>query len=228
MSTKQEREERRQARFAALSGFDRKLRDPGRIYLCGVDEVGRGPLAGPVVTAAVVLPEDFPGLGIDDSKKLTDRMRREKSALIAEGALAFGFGERDAETIDRINILNATKEAMRDAVLACSERLRENVGEDISLVVVDAVTIPGLPFPQKAIVRGDSTSLSIAAASVLAKVRRDDCMIEMDSRWPGYDWASNKGYGTAAHYDGIRRLGLTPIHRRSFLKGFGSGPGSEQ
>ena len=216
--TKQEREEKRRARLQELMAFDMSQRRGGIRYLAGIDEVGRGPLAGPVVTAAVVLPEDFSVAGIDDSKKLTDKMRHELSARIMEEALAYGFGECSNEEIDRTNILVATKKAMRQAIQAADAMLRERIGHAVDLAVIDAVEVEELGFPQIAIVRGDSTSASVAAASILAKVRRDDYMIRMAEEYPGYAFEKNKGYGTQAHYDGIRAWGISPIHRMTFLR----------
>lgn len=190
----------------------------GFVYIAGVDEVGRGPLAGPVVTAAVILPPDFDVIGVDDSKKLSDKKRRELDVMIREKALAYGYGMRDNNEIDRINILNATKEAMRDAVNEAADMLMIRHGKKLERVLIDAVKLEGLDYPVTAIVKGDQNSLSIAAASIIAKVKRDDMMINYDAKYPGYGFASNKGYGTKEHYAGLREHGVTPIHRKSFLK----------
>ena len=188
-------------------------------YVAGVDEVGRGPLAGPVVSAAVVLPEDFDVFEINDSKKLSDKKRRELDQEIRKKALAYGFGMRDNRRIDEVNILNATKEAMGDAIRAASAML----GEAVGMVLIDAVHLEELEeagIPQDSPVKGDFRSASIAAASIIAKVRRDDMMIQFSREYPGYAFEKNKGYGTREHYEGLRAHGLTPIHRRTFLKNF--------
>lgn len=217
--TKQEREEKARARAEALSAPEREMRASGIRCIAGIDEVGRGPLAGPVYAACVVLPAEFDGIWIDDSKKLSEKKRRELDLRIRAEALAVGIGTADPGEIDDHNILNATKLAMVRAV-----RLAEaSLPQGIELLLIDAVSLPELNIPQRAIVKGDATCLSIAAASIVAKVARDAYMIQMEERYPGYGFASNKGYGTAAHYAGLRAQGLTPIHRRSFLKNFGVG-----
>ncbi|MDR2546587.1 MAG: ribonuclease HII [Lachnospiraceae bacterium] len=177
-------------------------------YVCGVDEVGRGPLAGPVVAGAVILANDSPILYLNDSKKLSEKKREELYDVITENAVAYGLGFVSPERIDEINILNATYEAMRAAVLALT--LAPN------LLLVDAVTIPELDIRQVAIIGGDGKSASIAAASIIAKVTRDRLMAEYDNVYPGYGFAAHKGYGTKFHTDAITSLGMTPIHRRSF------------
>ncbi|MBQ5414626.1 MAG: ribonuclease HII, partial [Firmicutes bacterium] len=183
--------------------------ESGKTYVCGVDEVGRGPLAGPVVTAAVILPQDFSLLGVDDSKKLTPAKRDELFDKIKEAAVCWAIGRREPERIDEINILEATREAMTDAVRALPVRPDH--------VLIDAVSLKGLELPQTSIIKGDARSVSIAAASILAKVTRDREMEEMAKIWPGYAFESNKGYGTRAHYEGLARLGPCPIHRKTFL-----------
>ena len=215
--TKTEREKMLAERLEQMKSFERELGEKGVSFIAGVDEVGRGPLAGPVVTAAVILPADFDVLGVDDSKKLSDKKRRELDVLIREKALAYGYGMRDNEVIDEINILNATKEAMRDAVDEAASMLLLKHGEKLQHVLIDAVRLDGLGYPETSIVKGDQRSVSIAAASIIAKVKRDDMMIAYASKYPGYAFESNKGYGTKAHYEGLRKLGMTPIHRRSFL-----------
>ncbi len=180
--------------------------------ICGIDEVGRGPLAGPVVAGAVILPKDHPILYLNDSKKLSEKKREALSEVIFHEAVAVGIGIVDHKRIDEINILQATYEAMRAAVTKLA------VSPDILLN--DAVTIPGLPMKQVPIVKGDAKSASIAAASIVAKVTRDRMMVEFDRIYPGYDLAGNKGYGSAAHIAAIKRLGPSPIHRRSFLTNF--------
>lgn len=214
---KAEREQMLRKKLAEMKAFDHEMASGAR-YIAGCDEVGRGPLAGPVTAACVVLPEDFSLLGVDDSKKLTEKRREALSEAILDGALAYGFGERDNHTIDAINILEATKEAMVDAVSAASAMLRERTGGEIGHLLIDALNLD-IPIPaQSAIIKGDQKSVSIAAASIIAKVRRDHQMIRYDRIYPGYSFASNKGYGTKAHYEGIRAKGITEIHRRTFLK----------
>ncbi len=207
--TKQEREEKLRARLEEMLAPERALWAAGKRYIAGVDEVGRGPLAGPVVTAAVILPHDFSLLGVDDSKKLSEKKREMLFDQIREAAVAYAIGRREPGRSDEINILEATKEAMLDAIAGLAVRPDH--------VLIDAVTLSGLDIPQTAIIHGDATSVSIAAASILAKVTRDREMIEMDRLWPGYAFASNKGYGTKAHYEGLAAIGPCPIHRRSFL-----------
>lgn len=216
--TKVEREKMLAERLEQMKKYERELFEHGVLYVGGVDEVGRGPLAGPVVTACVILPSDFDVLGVDDSKKLSDKKRRELDVLIREKALAYGYGMRDNETIDKINILNATKEAMKDAVSEAAMMLEIKHRAKLGHVLIDAVGLDGLDYPETPIVKGDQQSISIAAASIIAKVKRDDMMIAYASKYPGYAFEKNKGYGTKAHYDGIREHGITPIHRKSFLK----------
>ena len=181
-------------------------------YICGIDEVGRGPLAGPVVAGAVILPKDCDILYLNDSKQLSEKKREELYALIMEKALATGLGVVSPERIDEINILQATYEAMRQAIgkLKCQPRLLLN----------DAVTIPGVSIKQVPIIKGDAKSISIAAASIIAKVTRDRMMVEYDRTYPQYGFASNKGYGAKAHIEAIKKFGPTPIHRRSFIGNF--------
>ena len=179
-------------------------------YICGIDEVGRGPLAGPVVAAAVILPKDCEILYINDSKKLSEKKREELYREIKEKAIAVGVGMASVETIDEKNILNATYDAMRDAI--------KNLGVVPNILLNDAVTIPEVDIPQVPIIKGDAKSVSIAAASIIAKVTRDHMMMELEEVYPGYDFAGNKGYGTQKHIDGIHKQGLCPIHRRTFVK----------
>lgn len=216
--TKKEREQMLAEKLEQMKQYERELAAEGVSFIAGVDEVGRGPLAGPVVTAAVILPEDFDVLGVDDSKKLSDKKRRELDVLIREKALAYGYGMRDNETIDRINILNATKEAMKDAIDEAAMMLEIKHREKLQHVLIDAVRLDGLDLPETPIVKGDQKSISIAAASIIAKVKRDDMMIAYASKYPGYAFEKNKGYGTREHYEGILEHGITPVHRRSFLK----------
>lgn len=181
-------------------------------YICGIDEVGRGPLAGPVVAAAVILPKDCNILYINDSKQLTEKKREELYELIMEQAVSVGIGIVSHERIDEINILQATYEAMRQAVGKLS------VVPD--LLLNDAVTIPELPMKQVPIIKGDAKSISIAAASIVAKVTRDRMMVELDKFYPEYGFAGNKGYGSAVHIQAIKDNGPCRIHRRSFIKNF--------
>ncbi len=186
--------------------------DRGFHAICGIDEAGRGPLAGPVCAAAVILPEGVEIPGLNDSKKLTDKKRRELFPIIEEQALAYGIGWASQEEIDDINILQATFLAMSRAV----EQL--NIRPDLALV--DGNRAPTLDLPVETVVKGDSLSASIAAASVLAKVSRDDVMLRMAEEYPGYGFEVHKGYGTKAHYEALRTFGPSPIHRRTFLKKF--------
>ena len=218
--TKQEREQVLREKLQTMQVYERDLRAAGKRCIAGVDEVGRGPLAGPVVAACVVLPEDFDVLGVDDSKKLSEKKREQLYDAILSEALAYGIGMQDNASIDGINILEATKEAMRCAIIEAEQRLREKTGCGIDHILIDALTLREIAIPQTGIIKGDSASLSIAAASILAKVTRDRMMVEYDSIYPGYAFAKNKGYGTKAHYEGLQAQGMTPIHRRSFLKNF--------
>lgn len=218
--TKEERLQRDIARLAEMKAHEDELRlDGGIRYIAGIDEVGRGPLAGPVYSACVVLPPDFDVTGIYDSKKISSKKREELSEIIKEKSLAYGIGTADNREIDEINILEATKLAMKRAVEDCSEKL----GTRPDYLLVDALKLE-LGIPCEAIVKGDEKSLSIAAASIVAKVARDRYMDELDEIYPGYDFASNKGYGTARHYEGLRSIGISDIHRRSFLKKFEENP----
>ena len=216
--TKQEREQVLREKLQTMQVYERDLRAAGKRCIAGVDEVGRGPLAGPVVAACVVLPEDFDVLGVDDSKKLSEKKREQLYDAILSEALAYGIGMQDNASIDEINILEATKEAMRCAIIEAEQRLREKTGCGIDHILIDTLTLREIAIPQTGIIKGDSASLSIAAASILAKVTRDRMMVEYDSIYPGYAFAKNKGYGTKAHYEGLQAQGMTPIHRRSFLK----------
>lgn len=179
-------------------------------YICGIDEVGRGPLAGPVVAGAVILPRDCDILYLNDSKQLSEKKREELNDIILEKAVATGIGVISPERIDEINILQATYEAMRQAI--------GNLSVKPDLLLNDAVTIPKVEIPQVPIIKGDAKSISIAAASIIAKVYRDRLMVQYDDIFPGYGFAGNKGYGSQTHMDAIRTLGPTPIHRRSFIK----------
>lgn len=179
-------------------------------YICGIDEVGRGPLAGPVVAGAVILPRDCRILYLNDSKQLSEKKREELYEVIMENAVSTGLGFVSPERIDEINILQATYEAMRQAI--------GKLEKEPDLLLNDAVTIPGVEIRQVPIIRGDAKSVSIAAASIIAKVTRDRLMVQYDEIYPEYGFASNKGYGAAAHLEALKKYGPTPIHRRSFLK----------
>ncbi|MGI6727529.1 MAG: ribonuclease HII [Anaerovoracaceae bacterium] len=181
-------------------------------WIAGVDEVGRGPLAGPVVAAAVILPMDFNVIGIDDSKKLTPKKRDELFEKIQETAIAYSIGIVDNQIIDRINILEATKLAMKKAI----EDLQKSY--QIQHILLDAIVLKDVSIPQTSIIKGDAKSVSIAAASILAKVTRDRMMQNYHEKYPYYAFNSNKGYGTKAHYAGIEANGICPLHRRTFLK----------
>ena len=197
-------------RTEELSVYERRFAQKGRI--AGIDEVGRGPLAGPVVACAVILPKDHPILYLNDSKKLSAKKRDELYEVILKEAVAYGIGMESPETIDRINILQATYSAMRKAIDA--------LDPPADFLLNDAVTIPGVSLPQCPIIKGDAKSVSIAAASIVAKVTRDRMMEDYDRIYPGYSFAKNKGYGTAEHIAAIREMGLCPIHRRSFTGNF--------
>ena len=180
------------------------------VHICGIDEVGRGPLAGPVVAGAVILPKDCSLLYLNDSKKLSEKRREELYEKIMETAVAVGIGYNTPARIDEINILQATYEAMRKAVADLSVKP--------DLLLNDAVTIPEIEIKQVPIIKGDAKSISIAAASIVAKVTRDRLMVKYGEVYPEYGFASHKGYGTAMHMDAIRKYGPTPIHRKSFIK----------
>lgn len=212
--TKEERLQLQREKLAHMRVREEQLRAEGYKYIAGVDEVGRGPLAGPVVTAAVVLPAEFDVLGIDDSKKLSEKKREELFDIIMQRAVAVGIGMADEKTIDDINILQATKVAMAEAVADCDAKL----DGEIDYVLFDAMKIDEIEKPQESIIKGDANILAIAAASIIAKVTRDRMMVEYDEQYPGYAFAKNKGYGTKAHYEGLHAQGMCPIHRRSFLK----------
>ncbi len=202
--------DKERARTEEMKRYEKEYADYG--YICGIDEVGRGPLAGPVVACAVILPKDCDILYLNDSKQLSAKKREELYGVIMERAVAVGLGSASHERIDEINILQATYEAMREAIS------RLTVKPDILLN--DAVTIPQVNVKQVPIIKGDAKSVSIAAASIVAKVTRDRLMVEYDSVYPEYHFAQNKGYGSAAHIEAIKKYGPTPIHRRSFIGGF--------
>ncbi len=186
--------------------------DEGMQTICGVDEAGRGPLAGPVCAAAVILPPHLQIPGLTDSKKLTDKKRRELFPIIQEQAVAYGIGFASEKEIDEVNILQATFLAM--------ERALSGLGIKPDLVLIDGNREKDFGLPVKTVVKGDSLSANIAAASILAKVSRDDVMLQMEEAYPGYGFAIHKGYGTKAHYEALRTQGPCPIHRTTFLKKF--------
>ena len=192
----------------------KKFEDEYKIYgnICGIDEAGRGPLCGPVVAGAVILPKEYDILYLNDSKKLSEKKREELYDEIAEKALAWSVGIVSPERIDEINILQATYEAMRIAIQKLS------VVPDILLN--DAVTIPNVDIRQVPIIKGDAKSQSIAAASIMAKVTRDRLMVQYDMMYPEYGFLKNKGYGTKQHIEAIKEIGPCPIHRRTFIKNF--------
>lgn len=198
------------ARMDKMKFYERQYEAEG--FVCGIDEVGRGPLAGPVVACAVVLPKECDLLYINDSKQLSEKKREMLYDKILETAVSVGIGSVSPERIDEINILQATYEAMRKAI--------GNLSVQPAVYLNDAVTIPGVEGKQVPIIKGDAKSISIAAASIVAKVTRDRLMVAYDEVYPGYGFAANKGYGAAAHIAQIKENGLTPIHRRSFTKNF--------
>ena len=197
-------------RIEQMKFYEKKYDHVG--YICGIDEVGRGPLAGPVVAGAVILPEDCQILYLNDSKKLSEKKREELYEIIMEQAVAVGIGYASHTRIDEINILQATYEAMRQAI--------SKLKVAPQLLLNDAVTIPGVEIPQVPIIKGDAKSASIAAASIVAKVTRDRLMVEYDKTLPGYGFASNKGYGSTEHIEALKKFGPTPIHRTTFIKNF--------
>ncbi len=205
---KGDRLEKELLRLETMKEFERQYE--GCALICGVDEAGRGPLAGPVVAGAAILPKDQVILYLNDSKKLSEKRREELFLEVKEKAVAWSVGIVSPGRIDEINILQATYEAMREAIKGLQ------LVPDVLLN--DAVTIPGIEITQVPIIKGDAKSVSIAAASVLAKVTRDHMMVEYDQLYPEYGFAKHKGYGTAAHTAAIREFGPTPIHRMSFLK----------
>jgi len=197
-------------RIEKLKEYEYKYSDYG--FVCGIDEVGRGPLAGPVVAGAVILPKDCNILYINDSKKLSEKKREELYDVIMEKAVAVSVGYASVEKIDEINILQATYEAMREAI--------SNLKVKPDILLNDAVTIPGVDIRQVPIIKGDAKSISIGAASIIAKVTRDRLMVQYDEVFPEYGFASNKGYGAAAHIEAIKKYGPCPIHRKTFIKNF--------
>jgi len=202
--------EKERERIYKLREYERKYGE--YTYICGIDEVGRGPLAGPVVAGAVILPKNCDILYINDSKQLSEKKREELYDVIMEKAIACSVGYASPERIDEINILQATYEAMREAISKLNPRPE--------ILLNDAVTIPEVSIRQVPIIKGDAKSISIGAASIIAKVTRDRLMVEYDKIFPEYGFAGNKGYGSAAHIEALKKYGPTPIHRRSFITHF--------
>ena len=194
-------------RLEKMLAYEKELYTQGIHLIAGVDEVGRGPLAGPVVAAAVILPENCKIPGLNDSKKIPKSKHHAIYQAVLDQALSVGIGIKDNQVIDQVNIYEATKLAMLEAIQELDPRPQH--------LLIDAMKLD-LPIPQTSIIKGDANSLSIAAASIVAKVTRDQMMEEFDREYPGYDFAQNAGYGTANHLDGLHQLGVTPIHRRSF------------
>ncbi len=207
---RQQKIQKEMERVEALCRFEKE--NAQYEYICGIDEVGRGPFAGPVLAAAVILPKDARIMYINDSKKLSEKRREELYDVIMEQAVAVGTGMVSPERIDEINILQATYEAMRDAL----SELNVKPG----VILVDAVHIPEVEIPQISIVKGDAKSQSIAAASIIAKVTRDRMMKEYALLMPEYHFEKNKGYGTREHIDALKEFGPSPIHRRSFIHNY--------
>lgn len=194
-------------RLEKMLAYEKELYAQGIDLIAGVDEVGRGPLAGPVVAAAVILPKACKILGLNDSKKIPKSKHKEIYEAVLQNAIAIGIGIKDNQVIDQVNIYEATKLAMMEAIGQLEPQPQH--------LLIDAMKLD-LPIPQTSIIKGDANSLSIAAASIVAKVTRDQMMEEFDCEYPGYDFAQNAGYGTAKHLAGLDKLGVTPIHRRSF------------
>ena len=202
--------ENEKIRTENMKRYEREYEQYG--YICGIDEAGRGPLAGPVVAASVILPKDCDILYINDSKQLSQKKRDELFDIIKEKAVSYGVGIVGSERIDEINILNATYEAMRDAI--------DNMKVKPDILLNDAVTIKGVNIKQVPIIKGDAKSISIAAASIIAKVTRDRIMEEYDKIYPEYGFAKHKGYGCKTHIYTIKEIGPCPIHRKSFIGNF--------
>ncbi|MBR2851108.1 MAG: ribonuclease HII [Anaerotignum sp.] len=209
---KYEKHQQELARLDEILTYERGLWKAGYDLVAGIDEVGRGPLAGPVVAAAVILPKECKIEGVNDSKKLSAKKREELYDIILEKAVSYGIGVVSNERIDEINILQATYEAMREALSQLKPKA--------DYILADAVTIPMVSTPQRGIIKGDAKSMSIGAASIVAKVYRDRMMEAYEEVYPGYGFASNKGYGAAEHIEGIKKQGITPIHRKTFVKNF--------
>ncbi len=205
--------EKEEQRLIELKKIDKEFFSMGIQYICGIDEAGRGPLAGPVVVASVIMSEDSMIEGVNDSKKVTESRREKLYDIILQEAISYGIGIIYQDEIDEINILQATKKGLTEALKQME--VRPNV------ILVDALNgIDTLGIPYKSIIKGDATSYSIAAASIIAKVTRDRIMREWDKVYPEYGFAGHKGYGTAKHIEAIKKYGLSPIHRKTFCKKF--------
>lgn len=215
---KEEREALLKQRLIEMKKYENALYEQGINFIAGVDEVGRGPLAGPVVSACVVLPKDFDILGVDDSKKISEKKREQLFEKIKEKAVVYAIGIQDNHTIDDINILEATKKAMGEAIIKADKELKAKGEKGIEHVLIDALTLKDIDIEQTGSIKGDANSVTIAAASILAKVTRDRMMVEYSKQYPDYCFERNKGYGTKAHYEGIAKVGICEIHRRTFLK----------
>lgn len=202
-----EKQNKLEAHFKEMWQYEEQAKTKGATYIAGIDEVGRGPLAGPVVACAVILPDSFDVLEVNDSKQLSLSKREELYDKIMDQAIAVGIGMKDASVVDEVNIYQATKLAMIDAVTELS------IQPDFLLI--DAMTLD-MPIPQENIIKGDAKSISIACASIIAKVTRDRMMVAYDKEFPGYGFANNAGYGTKVHLEGIETYGITPIHRKTF------------
>ena len=204
---KQEKQEKIKEAFIKRTQFEQKARQQGYHFIAGIDEVGRGPLAGPVVAAAVILKEDCQLYELNDSKQLSEKKREELYDAILKEAVAVGVGQCSPQEIDELNIYQATKKAMQEAI--------QNLKRQPDFLLLDAMTLP-VDIPQQGMVKGDSKSISIAAASIVAKVTRDRLMVEYSKQYPYYDLEHNMGYGTKKHLEGLETYGACPIHRRSF------------
>lgn len=205
--------QKEEQRLIELKKIDKDFFDTGMKYICGIDEAGRGPLAGPVVVASVIMPENSKIEGINDSKKVSESRREKLYDIIIEEAISYGVGIIYQEEIDEINILQATKKGLTQSLKSLN--IKPNI------ILVDALTgIDTLGIPYKSIVKGDAKSYSIATASIIAKVTRDRIMREWDKIYPQYGFAAHKGYGTAKHIEKIKQYGLCPIHRKTFCKSF--------
>ena len=202
-----EKEQKRAEHFIEMQYYERLAYKEGASFIAGVDEVGRGPLAGPVVAAAVILPKNIEDLGFDDSKKLSASKREDIYRLIQEKAIAIGIGIVDADIIDKVNIYQASRLAMQQAV--------SELKIQPDYLLIDAMKID-VNTPQIGIIKGDAKSISIAAASIVAKQVRDQMMQEFDELYPGYDFSNNAGYGTPKHLEGLKSKGICPIHRKTF------------
>jgi len=218
--TKEERKKKAILRLKEMKKPEEELYNNGIKVIAGMDEAGRGPLAGPVVAAAVILPPDFNVPGVDDSKRLTEKKREALYEVITDQALSYSIGIVDNYIIDDINILRATRLAMKQAI----NRLKIKP----EYILIDALTLKDIPIPQRGIIKGDSISISIAAASIIAKVTRDRMMKEFHKRFPQYALDRNKGYGTKEHLEGIASYGPCLLHRKSFIKKYYSEDESEQ